>query len=219
MSLAENVRRYYAARAPVYDESAGYTDPEAEQFRGPIKDRYRKLFEGHDVLEIACGSGYWTAAVAETAKSVLAVDVNASLISQAEARCRNLANVRFQIADAYSLEAVPEGFSAAFSNLWWSHVPVERIPTFLTVLHGKLKCGAFVLFADQLVYDVLTRREDASGNTLEKRVLPDGRSFDIVKNFPTEEAIRNVLSGIATNVEYIERPGEKSWSLTYNTKE
>ena len=30
------------------------------------------------------------------------------------------------------------------------------------------------------------RREDSNGDTIERRVLSDGREYDIVKNFPTE---------------------------------
>ena len=218
MSLTDDVTRYYAERAPVYDETAGYTDPEAEQLRMPIKARYRDMFRGHTVLEIACGTGYWTPTIAEVATSVLAVDINPSLISQAEDRCRHLPNVTFQVADAYILAGVPTGFSAALGIWWWSHVPQERLPAFLSALHSKLQSGAFVLFVDQLPYDGHIRREDPLGNTLEQRHLPDGRSFEIVKNFPTEEDLRNTLTGIAENIEYIQRPDEGSWNVLYNVR-
>lgn len=126
-------------------------------------------------------------------------------------------NVNFQIADAYTLDGVPTGFSAALGIWWWSHVPLERLLAFLTSLHSKLLPGAFVLFVDQLPYGGHIRRKDQNGNTLEQRSLPDGRSFEIVKNFPSEEDIHNALTGVADNVQYVERPDEKSWNVTYNT--
>jgi len=218
MSLVDDITRYYAERAHVYDETAGYNDPDAEKLRIPIKVRYQDMFRGQTVLEIACGTGYWTKTIAEVATSVLAVDINFSLISQAKDRCRKLPNVTFQITDAYILDGVPTGFSAALGIWWWSHVPRERLPAFLSALHSKLQPGALVLFVDQLPYDGHVRRQDPLGNTLEQRSLPDGRSFEIVKNFPTEEYIRHALAGIADNVEFIQRPDERSWNVTYNVR-
>ena len=202
----------------MYDETAGYTDAEAEELRAPIKARYREMFAGDTVLEVACGTGYWTPTIAEVAGSVLAVDINPSLLSHATDRCKHLPNVKFQIADAYTLEGVPTEFNAAFGIWWWSHVPLERLDAFLAALHSKLLPGACVLFVDQLPYGGHVRRQDPSGNTLEQRSLPDGRSFEIVKNFPSKEDIHNALTGIADNVQYIERPDEKSWSVKCNTK-
>ena len=117
MSLIDDITRYYAARAPIYDESAGYTDPEAEQLRIPIKARYREMFRDRVVLEIACGSGYWTPVIGETAKSVLSIDVNHTLLAIAKDSRRHLPNVAFQIADAYTLDGIPAGFTAAFAEI------------------------------------------------------------------------------------------------------
>jgi len=202
----------------MYDETAGYNDPGAEKLRAPIKARYQEMFRGRVVLEIACATGYWTRVVGETAKSVLGVDINPLVIKVAEARCRDLSNVKFQRADAYTLKGVPRGFTAAMGILWWSHIPVNRIPGFLSSLHSRLEPGAFVLFVDQLPYDGHVRRRDGEGNTIEQRILSDGQSFEIVKNFPAEEDIRNALAGIAENIQYAEHPDENSWNVTYNVR-
>jgi ubiquinone/menaquinone biosynthesis C-methylase UbiE len=122
--LKEDTNGYYNERASVYDDTAGYTDPEAEKLRIPIKKRFKEYFRGRKVLEIACGSGYWTAVIGETAESVLAIDNSRSLLVQAQKRCRHQSNVRFQIADAYTLEGVPEGFNAAFGYGWCPHLPM-----------------------------------------------------------------------------------------------
>ncbi|MBD3237430.1 MAG: methyltransferase domain-containing protein [Candidatus Eisenbacteria bacterium] len=218
MTLAEDVARYYAARAPVYDETAGYTDAQAERLREPIQARYRTLFTGHTVLEIACGTGYWTRAIAPAARAVLGIDIHAELLAQARRRCASLPHVAFEVADAYELASIPGGFSAALGIWWWSHVPRERLPAFLDTLHGKLRPGARVLFADQLPYEGHRRRQDPRGNTLEERRLPDGRRFWIVKNFPTEAQIRAALARSAEEIEYRERPDERSWSVRYRLR-
>lgn len=219
VSLADKVIEYYAERAHVYDETAGYTDEVAEELRGPVKERYRRLFAGHDVLEIACGSGYWTRVVGEVANSVLAVDINESMIAQARRRCRHLPQARFQTCDAFSLQGISGRFTAAFAVWWWSHIPRSEITSFLIALHSKLVPGALVLFTDQLRYDCPSRRVDADGNVIESRSLPDGRTFDVVKNFPTSAEVAEALGTTASNVQYVARTEEKSWTVTYTTRQ
>jgi len=218
MDLVDRVTEYYAARAPEYDVTAGYTDPVAEQLRAPMKARYHEMFKGHDVLEIACGTGYWTEVVGEVVNSVLAIDINPSVVAIAQDRCRHLSSVDFQVTDAYSLGDVPTGFTAALAIWWWSHMPKGQISAFLSGLHRKLTPGALVLFVDQLAYEGAVRRRDPEGNTLEQRSLPDGRSFWVVKNFPTGYEVTAALEDIAENVRYLERPEERSWNVTYNTR-
>jgi protein-L-isoaspartate O-methyltransferase len=180
--------------------------------------RFRETLKGHDILEIACGTGYWTEVISATARSVLATDIDPVMISIAHKRLSSVANVRCQVADAYLLVGVSGPFTAAFSHWWWSHVPKSRIRRFLTVLQAKLMPGAFVLFADQLAYEWRNRRQDEEGNLLEERTLRNGRKFEIVKNFPTEKEIIHELTGIAERVTYREYPEGRYWTVSYNTK-
>jgi protein-L-isoaspartate O-methyltransferase len=218
MSLSDEVARYYAARAAEYDESAGYLDRVAERLREPVKARLRSVFEGHDVLEIACGTGYWTAVIASSARSVLATDVDPGMVTLARERLVSWDNVSLQIADAYSLAGVSGRFTAAYAHWWWSHVPRSRLRGFLERLHGKLVPGALVLFVDQLPYEHGDARFDREGSRVERRRLEDGRCFDVVKNFPTEDEIRAALEGIADDVRYVEHAAERSWNVAYRAR-
>jgi protein-L-isoaspartate O-methyltransferase len=218
MSHEDDVIKYYNERASVYDVTAGYADAEAEKLREPIKARFRATFRGKRILEIACGSGYWTTVIGEAAESVLAIDINRSLLDQAQKRCAHQTNVRFQIADAYTLEGVPGDFNAAFGHGWWSHIPKKNIKTFLTALHSKLEPGALILFNDQLPYSGFYRKQDSDGNTIEQRILPNARSFMIIKNFPDEKEITNALSPFAEAIKYFQPPKEDHWEVVYRVR-
>jgi len=214
----EAVAEYYAARVAEYDAAAGYQDPGAEQRRASVKTRFRATLRGLDVLEIACGTGYWTAVIAAAARSVVAVDLEPAMVTAAEQRLSAFANVRCVVADAYSLDGLAGPFNAAFAHWWWSHVPKSRLRPFLTTLHTKLRPGAVVLFADQLPYAGEARRRDEEGNTLEMRTLQNGAGFEIVKNFPTQPELVHVLRGIARAVVYRTFTNEGRWTVTYNTR-
>jgi len=211
------VAEYYAARAQEYDLTAGYEDMVAEPLRAPAKVRCQDLFRNTDVLEIACGTGYWTEVMAQVARSVLATDVCEEMLALARRRLAAYKNVRFQVADAYSLDGVREGFDAACAVWWWSHIPKRLIPQFLATLHSRLRPDARVLFVDQLpsAYAPKDQRVDVSGDTTEERRAPDGRLFRIVKNFPTQEEVLGALAGLASDIEYREFPEECSWSVSY----
>jgi protein-L-isoaspartate O-methyltransferase len=211
------VAEYYAARASEYDLTAGYEDPVAEPLRAPAKVRCQELFRNANVLEVACGTGYWTEVVAQVARSVLATDVCEGMLTLARKGLAAFDNVRFQVADAYTLKGVPTGFNAAFAHWWWSHMPKRLISQFLTTLHGRLTAGARVLFVDQLpsAGAPVNQRVEASGDTTEVRQLSGGRAFRVVKNFPSKKDVTDALIGIATDIEYREFPEERSWSVSY----
>ncbi len=219
MALEDDVIRYYDARAGEYDVSAGYTGADAELLRAPTKARYKEFVEGHDVLEIACGTGYWTASIAETARTVLATDANASVLDIARKRLAPFSNVTCQQADAYSLEGVREGFTAAFGIWWWSHMPRASWRCFVERVHAKLQPGAVVLFVDQLpsAYDAKNRRCEGE-DVVEERVVSGQDTYTVLKNFPAESELHDLLSDIADGVQYIERPEEHSWNLTYTVR-
>ena len=56
-------------------------------------------------------------------------------------------------------------------------------------------------------------RTDDAGNSYQLRRLDDGGTFEILKNFPTHDALIESLKGKAKNFEYVEL--DYYWYLTY----
>ena len=61
---------YYRASAPLYD--GVYQKPERQDDLREIERWVAAVFAGRRVLEVACGTGYWTRFIAATATSVTA---------------------------------------------------------------------------------------------------------------------------------------------------
>jgi protein-L-isoaspartate O-methyltransferase len=212
------VETYYSARAMEYERTTGYTTPKEAALAAQMRARLQLALENSDVLQMACGPGYWTEVVALTARSILATDLDPTLISMVRQRLAGSANVRCQVADAYTLDSVSGSFNAAFANFWWSHMPKTRIREFLHVLHSKLAPGSLVMFMDDLLYyHPRPRAIDDEGNVLEERAILDGTRFQIIKNFPTKLEILSLLQGRATSIQHKEFIAEGYWTLSYRT--
>lgn len=202
---ADNLAGYYAERANEYD--AIYLKPERQDDIRRLAAHLAGLFVQRTVLEIACGTGYWTQFFAPSATAVTATDYNQEVLAIAKNRLVMQENVRLRQADAFSLGEVGDGFDAGFAGFWWSHVERDRLGSFLRGLHAKLKPGSRVVFADNRYVEGSSTpisRTDADGNTYQTRRLSDGRQFEVLKNFPNEQAFRRHVEGHGENVRFKE---------------
>jgi demethylmenaquinone methyltransferase/2-methoxy-6-polyprenyl-1,4-benzoquinol methylase len=212
------MEQYYSARALEYQATASYAAPQFLTLTAPIKARYRLAFEGRDVLEIACGPGFWTEMVACTARTVMATDRDAGLISMVRTRLSTSTNVSCSIADAYQLRRVVGTFTGAFANFWWSHIPKSRLKSFLVGLHSKLVPGSPVMFLDTLAYRRPHQRRCEGGDVLEERVLQNGHRFVIIKNFPSKYDVVSALEGLADGLEYRCYAADGYWTVCYRSR-
>ena len=209
-----SLEKYYASRAAEYEKI--FEKPERQADLARMRTDIPALFKGERVLEIACGTGYWTPLIAEQAESVLATDFNEEPLAIARSKTYRKANVRFERADAYALPAWPEKFSACYAGFWWSHIPLGRIDGFLQDLRKTLRNGARVAFMDNRYVEGSSTplsRKDAEGNTYQQRRLAEGTSHEVLKNFPAPRELRARLARLATGVELTEY--EYYWVATY----
>jgi demethylmenaquinone methyltransferase/2-methoxy-6-polyprenyl-1,4-benzoquinol methylase len=193
---------YYRRRAGEYEKIYGWPQrqPDLDVLRREIPAR----LAGRSVLEIACGTGYWTERIARTATRIVATDLAPE--PMAIARAKDYAcPVEFRSVDAYALDESLGAFDAAFAGFWWSHVAVSRREQFLGSLHARLRPAARVVMFDNRYVEGEMHpivEADAEGNTYQRRRLADGAEHRVLKNFPSEEDLRRALVGLASTVRY-----------------
>src|SRR5258707_14585011 len=145
-SRPSRLEKYYDKRAPDYE--AVYAKPERQHELEWLRHRIPELLAARTVLEVACGTGYWTQFIARTAKKVQACDINEPVLEIAREKPIPKSRVNFFKADAVTLEGVPPGCDAAFAGFWWSHVKKSELAKFVQNLASKLEPGAVVAILD-----------------------------------------------------------------------
>jgi 2-polyprenyl-3-methyl-5-hydroxy-6-metoxy-1,4-benzoquinol methylase len=176
---------YYRRRAGEYDATA-YGDVGTARAR--IARLVAEMAPAGAMLEIACGTGLWTEALAASADSVLAIDVAPEALAIARDRVRS-ERVRFEVADVFSWTTAAR-FDVVFFSAWLSHVPALRFAQFWAALRGLLADGGRMLFLDEHVAVRGKETYLAGEDEIVERRLQDGSTFRIVKNFVDPEALR-----------------------------
>jgi SAM-dependent methyltransferase len=208
------MQQYYAARAREYDSI--YLKPERQHDLRRIESWLPTVLSGRSILEVACGTGYWTQFIAPVAKNIHAIDSSPETLAVARERVP-AQHVQFVEGDAYCLPLLTPRPSGGFAGFWLSHVPQASVRSFLRSFNKALCHGAKVVLVDNRFVEGSSTpisHRDAEGDTYQMRPLADGTSHQILKNFYTEEALRAVLAGIADDFRF--HGWEYFWALEFS---
>ena len=185
----DKLAAYYAQRAAEYERI--YAKPERQADLAALRAHLRKLFAGRRVLELACGTGYWTDVIAESAAQVTALDLNEEVLEIARTK-PNATKVSYGRGSAYEIPDYGRTHDALLAGHWWSHVPLAGIDAFLGTALASVAPGALIAFFDNRYVEgssTAVSRRDAEGNTYQNRKLDDGSMHEVLKNFPTESEL------------------------------
>ncbi|MFH1681581.1 MAG: class I SAM-dependent methyltransferase [Candidatus Eisenbacteria bacterium] len=196
---------YYKARASEYDEwfyrEGRYDRGEEHRLAwfAEIEEVKRALHRAEpqgEILDLACGTGIWTAELEPFASRLIAVDASPETLALNRERLRS-SRALYIAADLFSWTP-PGRFDFVFFAFWLSHVPEERFGAFWDLVRGALRSGGRAFFVDSLFIQESTARDHAplSRDGIVTRKLNDGRTYRIVKVFHEPDALERRLQAL-----------------------
>jgi SAM-dependent methyltransferase len=142
----ENAYHYIASGREDWDDESFYASGRKSVEEILLRDADR-LFPGRDaselcVLEIGCGAGRMTRALADVVREVHAVDVSAEMVRMANSALAGRKNAFVSHTDGCGLPAAMGLFDLAFSYIVFQHIPAaEVIESYFRDVAARLKAG------------------------------------------------------------------------------
>ncbi|MCB0531630.1 MAG: methyltransferase domain-containing protein [Saprospiraceae bacterium] len=195
---------YYADRAAEYEQI--YSKPERQQDLRRMVAILQDVFHNKNLLEIACGTGWFTQHLAPTAASILATDINEAVLEIARAKNYPEGNVLFQCDDIFQTK-IHRRFAGLFAGFIWSHILLDQLDVFLTQCLRWGEPGGTLVFVDNFFVpgsSTPLHHTDEQGNSYQLRRLADGTEHLVLKNFPEPAFLRQVLEKHGLKVEIAE---------------
>lgn len=212
----DSLAAYYAKRASEYERI--YAKPERQSDLTALRARVGGMFAGRNVLELACGTGWWTPVIAQGAARVTALDLNEEVLAIARTKDLPAGKVAFVQGSAFEIPDFGRRHDALFAGFWWSHVRLEELDAFLASAAAAIAPGSLMAFLDNRYVEgssTPVSRRDAQGNAFQLRKLADGSSHEVLKNFPEPDELiqRASRCGTDAHVDLLEH----FWLLSFRT--
>lgn len=187
---------YYRKRAQEYDDTTGQTE-DLQLVFARARDLLRQHAPVEKILELACGTGTWTCALLPLGRELTALDASPEMLALARQKVGN-AVVHFQQADLFEWQPKQQYDLVFFAN-WLSHVPPQRLETFLGTVARAVRPGGSLAIVDQYApmqedREIIVQKEE--GAIYARRSLSDGQTFTIVKIFYDLQIIENLLDAL-----------------------
>lgn len=230
----QELHEYYSLRAPEYEEIYDREDrrEELKELANDLKQECRGL----NVLELACGTGYWSRIIGSTATTLRGVDFSEKSLEIAHSKLdqarRNaseishdmlgsvinerLCPIELTVGNAFELRDLNSVYQLGFSGFFWSHIPRGELSRLLTLFHSKLEPRSKVVWIDNNYVEGVSTPIYSSPSfrdTFQKRSLRTGKTFEVLKNFPKDQEIERSIAPYSSDVK-IQR-SRHFWKLSY----
>lgn len=183
-SDAAAMRAFWDAKArenPMYyiHNQLDYSNVDEREFWSSGRDNLdrtlgafgREIDRGDSVVEIGCGIGRITRAIAERAGSVLGVDVSPEMVDRCREALSDLDNVRVLVGNGHDLSGVPDASAhVVYSFIVFQHIPDPSITCeYIRDIGRVLRPGGWTIFQVSESPDVHRRERWVKNETLAAR--------------------------------------------------
>ena len=111
--MADKIKEKYWGRfSATYDENQEYVV--GKTFLNEVKRNINNLTDLGEVLELGCGTGYFTESIVKNAKHVFATDLSDELLEKAKERLGNNDKITFQKENCYNTSFKSDKFDTVF---------------------------------------------------------------------------------------------------------
>ncbi|MEM6629375.1 MAG: class I SAM-dependent methyltransferase [Bacteroidota bacterium] len=180
-----------------------------------LKKNLPPHFDNRTVIDLGCGTGYWTQAISQRATSIAGFDINEPMLQVAREKTYECPT-SFAVRSYYDLKSLPHAYEGMFGGFIYSHVPKAfRVLFFRNLLSVLNPTGVGILLDNRFVEGSSTPiyKYDVSGNSYQIRKLENGEQFEILKNFPESDEW-NYLSDLGIS-EWEYKEMTYYWILTF----
>ncbi len=189
--------RYYDRRATEYEQIYYRDNVERRKEIDDEAARLQELATGRDVVDIACGTGYWTTRLAATAKQVTAVDRSIAMIREALKKPYRHPT-SFVQADLNWLPLGDGQFDLTCLGFWFSHHPRQEYNQLFDLVRRLTASGGQIWLVDNNPSaegpTMESTGRDSYGNNYKRRYLDNGTEFIILKNYFEQSELEKIFS-------------------------
>jgi ubiquinone/menaquinone biosynthesis C-methylase UbiE len=192
----DSLEEYYRARAPEYEQIYYRDNPVRRAEIDAEAKRLAELVSGKTVLELACGTGYWTRVMAQTSSHITASDIAPEALVEAKKKQFHC-DVTFVEADMFAHSFGENAFDLVALGFWFSHHPRQEYDRLFDILTGPLKKNGLIWMIDNNPpaegSTEMSCHVDEFGNNYKRRYLSDGRPFVILKNYFSHNDLEEIM--------------------------
>ncbi|RJR16094.1 class I SAM-dependent methyltransferase [Candidatus Microgenomates bacterium] len=209
-TILEEQVNYYRQRATEYDEwflrLYRYDEGKTKNARWfaevtEVQKALQQFNPSGTVLELACGTGWWTQELVKYAEHIIAVDASNEVITINKQKV-GTDKTTFITADLFNWHPDKQ-YDVVFFSFWLSHVPTYLFDAFWQLVDRALKPGGRVFFIDSLSSEKSHKAFTINNprNATSTRKLKDGRIFNVIKVFYKPSELKKRLYKLGWKIE------------------